>query len=858
MKYNFKKIEKKWKKKHKLIDFLKKKKKKKKYYILNMFPYPSGYGLHIGHTIGYIFSDIILKYKISKNYNVFNPFGFDSFGLPAEQFSISTGKHPSIIINKSIKNYKKQIKNLGIFYNFNSEIITSKSIYYKWTQFIFIKLFNSWYNKNNNKAENIKTLINLNKKKFYKFKKKEKFIFLNKHRLVYLKNSYVNWCPYLSTVLANDEIENGKSIRGGYNIIKKKMLQWHLRITKYNNRLLNDINILKWPKKIKNSQIKWIGKKKIFLFKIKTNLGEIKIYNKKKSKNINIIIFNILNNNIKFFKKNIKNNKKKIFNLTLKKILNKKKNYFIKIKTNLYNKKKKKIIFYITNYYNNSFLNNIYIIKNNYNIIKKKNIILKLNLKKDFNINEILFKKKIKSKNYFNLKDIVFSRQRYWGEPIPIYYKNNIPYNINIKYLPLKLPYFKKYKKLKDNCKWAWNKNINKIVNNNLIDNKNIFPLDTDTMPSFAASNWYNIRFIDPKNKKNIVDKKKIKYWNNVDLYIGGSEHTNGHLLYSRFCHKFLYDINIINFNEPFKKFINQGIILYKSFFIFKLKNKNKFISLEKIKNYKKNELLKIYISKKFIINKKNLNIKLFKKKENIYKNYFFEKKKNFICKTKIEKMSKSKFNIVNPNYIIKKYGIDVFRLYIIFFGPFNEKKIWNIKKINGIKRFIKKIWNIYYEKKIYNLKILRIDKYLINNLIFKIEKNFKKKKFNLSISYFMIFIKKIKKYKIINKKIFLIFLKLFSFFSPYISEEIWFLMGKKKSIFFEKFPKINYKYINKYYKYIIMINNKKKLILKIKKKNNKKKKIINKVNKILFKKEDIKKIKNIIYKKNKILNYLI
>ncbi|WOX79262.1 class I tRNA ligase family protein [Candidatus Shikimatogenerans bostrichidophilus] len=872
MKYNFKLIENKWIKKHKKINFLKyNKKNKKKFYILNMFPYPSGYGLHVGHTVGYIYSDIIAKYKLGKNYNILNPIGFDSFGLPAEQYAINQNEHPIQIINKSIKKFKKQIKRLGVFLNWEREIITHNSNYYKWTQWIFIKLFNSWYD--NNKAKNINILIKkIKNKKFYLKKKlikwnlldeNKKNKILNKFRLIYLKKSYVNWCPKLSTVLSNEEIDNGKSIRGGYDIIKKKMLQWHIRITKYCNRLLKDFKYILWPKNIKNSQIKWIGKKKVNCFYLKNKKIKFKIFckTKKEIKRIKNIIFVAPSNNTDLLIKNYIKKKTKIKNI-IKKIYNNNKNIIILIRTNIYNSNNNKINIYISNYFKNKSLNNVYTSINNKDKFFKLNIYKELSLEKDFNIKNIYIENKnVKKKYIFNLNDIVFSRQRYWGEPIPIYYKNNIPFNINIKNLPLKLPNIKNIKnfKLKNYEKWAWNNKTNKIVSKKLI-NKNIYQLDVNTMPSFAASNWYYIRYIDPYNNNFIVNSKKIKYWKNVDLYIGGSEHTNGHLLYARFCHKFLKDINLLNTKEPFKQYINQGIILYNSNIIYKKNNKKLFVSYDLIKN--KNKYQKIYVIKDYISNKKYLNINKYIENNKLYKNFKFKlnNKNKFICKIKLEKMSKSKLNIVNPDDIINKYGIDCFRLYQVFMGPFKKKKIWKVNNIKGVYRFLNKIWS--YINKIINIKNKLIkttyeENYIINKLILKINNNFKNYNLNTSISSLMISFNKLIKIKCENKKIIKKYIILLSIFAPYISEEIWFLLGNKKSIFFEKQPSLNKKYlIKKKIKYIVMINNKKKIIIYINKLNNNKNYLINKL--INNKNLNIKNYKKIIYIKNRIINFLI
>ncbi|WGH27634.1 MAG: class I tRNA ligase family protein [Candidatus Shikimatogenerans bostrichidophilus] len=870
MKYNFKKIENNIKKKYKKFNFFNiNKKSKKKFYILNMFPYPSGSGLHVGHTIGYIFSDIIAKYKSSCGYKILNPIGFDSFGLPAEQYAIKNNKSPNKIIKKCIKNYKKQIKKINIFFNWEKEIITSKSNYYKWTQWIFIKLFNSWYDNKKKKARNIKVLIKklINKKIKYKnkiikwnkinYKKKNKI--LNNFRLIFLKKSYVNWCPKLSTVLANEEIKNGKSIRGNYNIIIKKMLQWHIRIKVYSDRLLRDLKLLNWPKNIKNSQKKWIGKYYYYYSYLRINKKKIKIYFKKKKnlKNIKNIIINYPSSKANKFINNLKKKKIKKY---IKKKINLNEKFKILIKTNILNEKKKKINIYISNYFNNNDINiNNTVIKTNSNnkfFFKRNNILL--NIFKDFNIKKIYISKNKKKKKILKLKNIIFSRQRSWGEPIPIFYKKKIPFNINEKYLPIKLPYKKKYFKLKYYNKWSWDDNKKKIVYNKYLnEKKKIFKLDTNTMSSIAGSNWYFIRYIDNKNKKKIIDKKKELFWKNVDLYIGGAEHTNGHLLYSRFCQKFLKDINILKYKEPFKKFINQGTILYKSISILKIKNKNIFISYDLIKKYK-NKIKYKYIKNKYLKKKNELNIKKFKKK---YKKYKFIKKKKFICYLKLEKMSKSKLNIINPIKIINQYGIDTFRLYQIFIGPFNKKKIWNIKNIKGIYKFLKRIW-FYFKKnkkKIKNKKPLIIEKYYINDLIKKIKFNYLNLNLNTSISFFMITFNFFIKNKCINKIILEKFLIIFSAFAPFISEMIWFLLKNKNSIFYEKFPKLNIKYLKKKkIKYIIMINNKKKIIIYIKKKYNNKNYILYKLKNNIFFKKKIKKIKKIIFIKNKILNLLI
>ncbi|WGH25179.1 MAG: class I tRNA ligase family protein [Candidatus Shikimatogenerans bostrichidophilus] len=853
--YNFKKIEKKWKKKHKKINFFKiNKNSKKKFYILNMFPYPSGYGLHIGHSIGYIFSDIISKYKSGLKYKILNPIGFDSFGLPAEQYAIYTGNPPIKIIKKSIKRYKNQLKNLGVFFNWDKIINTCSSKYYKWTQWIFLKLFDYYFDKKTNKAKKIKKLKKIIKKKikWNELNNKTKNKILNKYRLAYLKKSYINWCPKLNSVLANEEVINGKSERGGYIVIKKKMLQWHLRITKYINRLLIDYKYLNWPKYIKNIQKKWIGKKKIFFFTIKIRNKKLKIYLKTKNK-IYFIIFNFPSYYIDFLLKEYKKKKQII------KFINEKnysfKNY--KILINFKNSiKNNKIKLYISNYYKNNYIKNIYVDTSN-------NVLFK-NIKNDFIINlknKIEFNFFFKKTYIYNLNDLVFSRQRYWGEPIPIYYKNGIPKPITNKYLPLKLPlikkklFLKKKFKLDQLKKWSWNENKHKITYNKFINKKKgIYPLETNTMPSFAASNWYYLRYISPKYKKFLIDKKKYKFWKNVDLYIGGIEHINGHLLYSRFCHKFFKDLKIVKNKEPYKQFINQGIILNKTYSIYKYKNG--FISYDNINKYNICNLQKFYIDKKYIINNNKLNINKIKENKIYNYNFILNSKKEFLCKKKIEKMSKSKLNIITPDKIIKKWGIDCYRLYIIFLGPFNVNKIWKIDKIKGMKRFLYKIWNFVLNIKS-SKKYSNIYKSILNNYIYKIHFNYKELLIHKNISLFMKLLTFLIKKKINSIKIKKKFLILLSPYIPYITEELWKKIGGKKSIFYEKQP-IFRSNKNKYVKYIIMINNKKKDIIFINKKNNNLDYLKLKIKNKEYFLNNKKNLKKYIFIKNKILNIII
>ncbi|WP_185873229.1 class I tRNA ligase family protein [Blattabacterium cuenoti] len=860
MEYNFREIEEKWRKYWKKNNIFRiKENKKKKYYILNMFPYPSGSGLHIGHCLGYIASDIYARYKRAKGYNVLNPIGFDSFGLPTEQYAIQTGKSPHSITYENEKKYKNQIEDIGISFDWSRKLSTSNPIYYRWTQWMFIQIFNSWYDKKENKAKDINILIKefnkngnykinaytsykrkFNSKKwiYYNFLKKETI--LQHYRLAYLKRSLVNWCNELGTVLANDEINNGKSKRGGYPINKKKMLQWHIRTTAYSNRLIKGFDDIKCSNSLKKLQLNWIGKSKVISILINIiNIGKIEaiiLY----PELIFGITFITLSKNHSISKK-INNFYKNQDNCTsnfltkyyaLHPITNKKipifigDFFFIKNKRKVYlgipgHDKISKIFSYK--------FNNIEII----NVLKHKNekdeICINSNFLNGFNriearkrIIKILLEKKIgKSETSYKMHDAIFSRQRYWGEPIPIYFKQGIPIPIPINKLPIVLPIIKNFytksekSALYKSKKWAWNEKKLKIVSTNLINNKYIFPIETNTMPCWAGSSWYFLRYMDVKNNNFFLSKEKEDYWKNVDLYIGGSEHATGHLIYARFWNKFLKDRGWIKSEEPFKKIINQGMILHHSAIVLKVTGKKIFVSYG-LKNYKKYKFSfqEMYIDISLTIEKNKIDINKFKEFYPLFNDATFLLEKGFFfCKRKLEKMSKSKYNIIKPYDISKKYGSDVFRMYEMFLGPITQSKSWDGYKINGIKIFIRKIWSIFHENgKFYvNEDKPTIEEFrLLNNLIKKIDEKIELYHFNTCISDFMIFIKKLIKIKCNKRKILEQFIKLIAPFAPYISEEIWNKLGKKKSIMYTFIPNFKSKFLldNKI-KYIVMFNGK-------------------------------------------------
>ncbi len=820
-KYNHKKIEKivqKYWKKYNIFN-VKYNKNKKKYYCLSMIPYPSG-NLHIGHVRNYTIGDIISRYQRFKKKNVLHPIGWDSFGLPAENAAINNNITPNKWIKKNINYMKKQLKILGISYNWNREINTSKSSYYKWEQWLLIKLF--------------------------------------KKKLLYKKKDIVNWCSIDKTVLANEQVINGRCWRCNSLIKYKKINQWFIKITKYANKLYKDLKKLnKWPKNIINIQKKWIGK-----FKgIELNLYINKINKKIKifTNNINLlnstlcIGISINNKIINFIKKKkpnkIKKIKKKIYKYNIKNI-----NKCIGFNTKLYAINpinNNKIPIWIVNFTEEIYnTNSILIYPNNknkkYNIFIKKykfkiNKINKININ---NIKKYLIKKKIiKKKIIFKLKDWVISRQRYWGVPIPIIKNINKKYKtVKIKNLPIKLPKIKNndfsINFLKKNKKWKYIKIKNKI-----------FKRETDTLDTFMESSWYYTRYTSPKYKKNIFNIKKANYWLPIDTYIGGIEHATMHLIYFRFINKFFKNIKLLKYKEPVKRLICQGIVLSDTYYYTNNKNKKIWIS--------PNNVNKILINNKIKFYSKNKNIKL---------TYYG-----------VSKMSKSKNNGVNPINIINKYGADTLRLFIIFCAPIEENLYWNENNIKGCYRFLNKLWififnfkkNIKYNnKKKINIEKYTKIKYFLNKIIKEITYILEKKtNFNTIISKIMIFFKIIKKKKIKNKKHYKLIKKYINImiiilypFSPHITFYLWKIMGNKKNIEKYKWPKIKNKKKNINYNINIalQINGKTKKIIIIKNKYNKNK-IIKKIknnNKLnIFLKK--KNIKNIIYIKNKVINFV-
>ncbi|WP_185858441.1 leucine--tRNA ligase [Blattabacterium cuenoti] len=878
MDYNFREIEKRWQlywKKNQTF-YVKEENKKQKYYVLNMFPYPSGSGLHVGHCLGYIASDIYTRYKRTKGYNVMNPIGFDSFGLPTEQYAIQTGKHPNDTTIENSNKYIKQMNKIGISFDWSRKLSTSDPDYYHWTQWMFIQIFNSWYDKNSEQAKSINILIEeFNKNGNYcinasssyhgKFDSVkwnhlntfEKESILLNYRLAFLCKNIVNWCPGLNTVLANDEIKNGKSQRGGFPVYKKKMLQWHLRISVYAERLLKGLKFIDCSKSLKKSQMSWIGKSSgaSLLLEIAYPIPKIK--------EIELFIsypemifgmtFIVLSTNHPFSEKiSIFLYRKKVCRYLSKKessILSEDVKNVSGVFTGNYVFHpfiiKKQIPIYISDFFSvddktkskigipghekkskefsEKFGLEIITVLNNHEICINSDFLNGLSRKQaKEKIIKILNNKKIGEKRItYKIRDAIFSRQRYWGEPIPIYFKEKVPKNIPIDKLPILLPQIDNYhpkngkSPLTRAKNWAWDEKNMQIVPNNLINHQFIFPIETNTMPSWAGSSWYFLRYMDVHNPQFFLDKKKETYWKNVNLYIGGSEHSTGHLIYARFWHKFLKDRGWITTEEPFQKILNQGMILSYSSTILKVIGKKVFVSYglknKKNVNYSFQEM---YVDLCFITNNNELDIEKFKQNNPEFLNYTFILESGiFFCNRKLEKMSKSKYNVINPDNICQEYGSDVFRLYEMFLGPITQSKPWNNNNINGIKNFINRLWRLFHKngkfkvtETIPTFQELKILHYTIK----KIQDKMESFSWNTCISTLMIIVNKLTMLKCNKKKILEPIVQLIAPFSPHIAEELWYKLGKRKSIIYYSFPVYDSIYIkNEEITYPIMFNGK-------------------------------------------------
>ena len=867
MKYNFKEIETKWQKYWVQNNTFKANNSstKPKYYILDMFPYPSGAGLHVGHPLGYIASDIYARYKRHKGFNVLHPQGYDSFGLPAEQYAIETGQHPALTTEINIKTYRRQLDQMGFSLDWNREVRTSSPDYYKWTQWIFVQLFESWYDRLENKAKPISELIGLflndgNKsinavcdedveffsaKDWKLFSKTKQNEILLKYRLTYLAESEVNWCPKMGTVLANDEIVNGVSERGGYPVVRKKMTQWSMRISAYADRLLSGLENIDWSDAIKESQRNWIGKSvgALVTFNIKGHDTSIEVFTTRPDTIFGVSFMTLAPEHPLVEIITIESQKAAVAAYVLATSRRSERERMAEVKmitgvfTGAYVEHpftKQLIPIWIGDYVLSGYGTGAVMAvpcgdQRDYDFAKHFKIPIP-NIFKNVNISESAFTNKLKTvivnSNFLNeldfksatksviealedlgqgvrkinyrLRDAVFSRQRYWGEPFPVYYVEGMPHMIALEHLPITLPEVEKYLPTEAGDPplgraevWAWDTQNNLVVSNSEINHKTVFPLELNTMPGWAGSSWYFNRYMDSKNSKEFASQKALNYWEQVDLYIGGSEHATGHLLYARFWQKFLYDRGYLPVDEFAKKLINQGMILGTSAFAARIEGTNSFISLDQIKD---ENIEFIHVDITFINPSDEMDISAFKawRKEFDSAEFKYSDDGSFKVKREAEKMSKSKYNVVNPDTICEDYGADALRLYEMFLGPLEQYKPWNTAGITGVFSFLKKLWKLYINESILivseevpSKEALKI----LHKTIKKVTEDIEQFSFNTSVSNFMIAVNELSAQKCKSRSILEPLLVLISPYAPHIAEELWSKLGHDTSISGVEFP---------------------------------------------------------------------
>ncbi|OQX81855.1 MAG: leucine--tRNA ligase [Bacteroidetes bacterium 4484_249] len=884
MEYNHIKIEEKWQKYWADNKIFKSEidNSKPKYYVLDMFPYPSGAGLHVGHPLGYIASDIYSRYKRLKGFNVLHPMGFDAYGLPAEQYAIQTGTHPAVTTEKNIKRYREQLDRIGFSYDWDREVRTSDPFYYKWTQWTFIQLFKYWYNNKTNKAEPIEALINEFEKNGnknidaaceptdgfsasdwqLKTEKQQQEILMN-YRLAYLADTWVNWCQDLGTVLANDEVVNGVSERGGHPVERKLMKQWSLRITAYAQRLLDGLNKVDWVDSLKEMQRYWIGRSEggAVFFDIKGFEDKLEVFTTRPdtlwgatfmvlapeheivdkittadrkadvmkyvdmAKNRSEVdrmseVKNISGEFTGAYGINPVNGEKipiwiadyvlagygtgaimavpghdsrdfafaKHFNIPIIQVVVKDGEEPTDPQTwdDSYDSKEGKMI-------NSGFITGMDVqdaIKSTIKYLEEKKI----------GFGQVNYK----------LRDAIFSRQRYWGEPFPIYYKDGMPYPLDESELPLELPEVDKYlptetgePPLARAKNWV---------------TKEGYPLETNTMPGFAGSSGYYLRYMDPWNDKEYFSKEANEYWRDIDLYLGGDEHATGHLIYSRFWNMFLFDMGLVCEEEPYKKLINQGKIQGRSNFVYRINGSNKFVSYNLRKDYK---TTRIHVDVN-IVDNDVLDTESFKKwRPEFADSEFILEDDKYICGWEVEKMSKSKHNVVNPDELIDQYGADTFRMYEMFLGPLENHKPWDTKGIEGVYRFVKKLWRLFYDEN-GNLIVdenepTKAELKVLHQTIKKTQEDIERFSFNTAVSQFMICVNELTNLKCHKKEILEKLVVLLAPYAPYLAEELWLVMGHEPSISYTAFPEFIEEYIKENtFEYPVSFNGKMRFKLEL------------------------------------------
>ena len=885
MEYNFTEIEKKWQKKwvenktYKVVED----KNKQKFYVLNMFPYPSGAGLHVGHPLGYIASDIYARYKRLQGFNVLNPMGYDAYGLPAEQYAIQTGQHPAITTDKNIARYREQLDKIGFCFDWDREVRTCDPEYYHWTQWAFQRMFESYYDNNDGKAKPISDLVlhfeeegtlNLNvaqgeektfsARNWISMSEREQQETLMNYRIAYLGETMVNWCPGLGTVLANDEVVDGVSERGGYPVVQKKMKQWCLRVSAYAQRLLDGLENVNWTDSMKETQRNWIGRSEgtEVVFKSITPTAD----NEEIEHDITIfttradtmfgVTFMVLAPESEL-----------VPELTTAKQKSEVEEYlaYVKKRTERDRMTDRKVTGVFTGSYGINPLTDeklpIYISEyvlsgygtgaimavpahdsRDYAFAKhfglpirpliegadvseesfdaKEGIVINSPIKPvegSFSLNGLTVKEAIaatkkyvterglgKVKVNYRLRDAIFSRQRYWGEPFPVYYKDGMPYMVPEECLPLELPSIDKFEPTETGEPplgrakiWAWDEENKTIVDKELIDNKTIFPLELNTMPGFAGSSAYYLRYMDPHNNKALVGKEADEYWQNVDLYVGGTEHATGHLIYSRFWNKFLFDYGYSCKEEPYEKLVNQGMIQGRSNFVYRINSDDHskapvFVSFGLKDKY---ETTPIHVDVN-IVHADVLDIDAFKAWRPEYENAeFILEDGKYICGWAVEKMSKSMFNVVNPDVIVEQYGADTLRLYEMFLGPVETSKPWDTNGIDGCFRFLKKFWKLYQQDLNDNEPSKESVK-SVHKLIKKVSNDIEQFSYNTAISAFMICVNELGQQKCNNRGLLRNLVILIAPFAPHIAEELWQHLGENNSVCNAQWPIWNEAYL--------------------------------------------------------------
>lgn len=901
---------------------------KPKYYVLDMFPYPSGAGLHVGHPLGYIASDIYARYKRHKGFNVLHPQGYDSFGLPAEQYAIQTGQHPAVTTEANIKTYRRQLDQIGFSFDWSREVRTSDPNYYKWTQWIFIQLFESWYNNKTNKAEAIETLVSIfssegnsnvdaacdddvasfSGDEWNSFSETKKQEILLQYRLTYLAETEVNWCPELGTVLANDEIVNGVSERGGHPVVRKKMTQWSMRISAYAERLLQGLETIDWTDALKESQRNWIGKSvgASVTFNIKDHDATIEVFTTRPDTIFGVSFMTLAPEHDLVSQLTTEEQKEQVEAYVVATAKRSERDRMADVKTisgvftGAYAEHpftKEPIPIWIGDYVLASYGTGAVMAvpcgdQRDYDFAKHFNIPIP-NIFEGVDISEEAFADKATTKiansdflnrmNYkkatkraiyeleqigqgegktnYRLRDAVFSRQRYWGEPFPVYYRDGMPQMIAKEHLPITLPEVEKYLPTEEGEPplgradvWAWDTNTNTVVSNDKVvsssavetsQDNGIYPLELNTMPGWAGSSWYFFRYMEEQANRGEVfaTEEALTYWENVDLYIGGAEHATGHLLYSRFWVKFMHDRGFVGVDEPFKKLINQGMILGTSAFVFRYdygigtdsKDKNQslvFVSrnileiaveekkfFDEINPTTKNvyeDLMSkhktlissplelkyftpIHADVSFINASDELDIEAFKSWRPEFKNAEFitEDDGTFKVSRDVEKMSKSKYNVVNPDDICEQYGADSLRLYEMFLGPLEQYKPWNTAGITGVHSFLKKLWKLYHQGAEGSFMVsgnapTKDSLKTLHKTIKKVEEDIENFSFNTSVSTFMIAVNELTAQKCTSREILENLLVLISPYAPHIAEELWEKLGHSESISTASFPVFN------------------------------------------------------------------